>query len=239
MISFHKETIYMKTVGLLGGMSWESTASYYRIMNEEVRDRLGGLHSAQTCLFSVEFGPVQGLMADGNWEGVTEILSGAARKVEAGGADFLLICTNTMHKLAPEIQKAISIPILHIADACADALSADGVKCAGLLGTRPTMEQDFCRVKLGQRGIDLVTPSEADMDFLQDVIFSELCAGIFTDETKQRFRDIMAGLVDEGAEGMILGCTEIPLIVGEKDCSVKLYDTTRLHALAAVEKALS
>jgi len=229
----------MKTIGLLAGMSWESSASYYRILNEAVRDRLGGLHSAQICMYSVEFGIVQKLMADGNWDAVTEILSRASRKVEAAGADFILICTNTMHKLAPEIQEAISIPILHIADACADALAADEVKCAGLLGTRPTMEQAFCREKLGQRGISLLTPPPPDMDFLQDVIFSELCAGIFREETRERFRQIMAELVGRGAEGMILGCTEIPLIVGERDCSVKLYDTTRIHALAAVEKALS
>ncbi len=229
----------MKTIGLLGGMSWESTASYYRIMNEAVRARLGGLHSAQLCMYSVEFGIVEGLMAEGDWKGVTEILSGAAQKVESAGAEFILICTNTMHKLAPEIQKAISIPILHIADATADALVRDGVNCAGLLGTNPTMQQDFCREKLGQKGIEIVTPSSEDMDYIHEVIFSELCAGVFLDETRNRFREIMAGLVKKGAEGMILGCTEIPLLVERKDCSVKLYDTTELHALAAVARALS
>lgn len=229
----------MKTIGLLGGMSWESTSSYYRIINEAVREKLGGLHSARICLYSVEFGEVQSLMAAGNWNAVTEILSEAAGKLETAGSDFILICTNTMHKLAPEIQKSISIPILHIGDAAAEALAGDGVKRAGLLGTRPTMQQDFYRDKFNRRGIRLVTPSEPDMDYIHEVIFSELCAGVFKDETRKRFQEIMAYLTDEGAEGMILGCTEIPLLVEEEDCPVKLYDTTELHAMASVEMVLS
>ena len=169
----------MKTIGLLGGMSWESTASYYRIINTAVRNRLGGLHSARLCLYSVEFGEVQGLMADGKWSEVSGILADGARKLESAGSDFILICTNTMHKLAPEIQEAISVPILHIGDATADALAADGISCAGLLGTRPTMEQNFCRDKFDRKGIRLVVPSGPDMDFVHRVIFSELCAGLF------------------------------------------------------------
>ena len=229
----------MKTIGLLGGMSWESTTSYYRILNEAVRERLGGLHSAKLCLYSVEFGEVESLMAAGNWDAVTGILKEAAGKIETAGADFILICTNTMHKLAPEIQKSISIPILHIGDATAEALARDGVKCAGLLGTRPTMEQDFCRGRIESKGIKIITPSEADMDFVHDVIFSELCAGVFKEESRKRFQEIMAYMVEAGAEGIILGCTEIPLLVEQRHASVKLYDTTQLHALAAVERAVS
>ena len=229
----------MKTIGLLGGMSWESTTSYYRILNEAVRERLGGLHSAKLCLHSVEFGEVESLMAAGNWDAVTGILKEAAGKLETAGSDFILICTNTMHKLAPEIQKSLSIPILHIGDATAEALTRDGVKCAGLLGTRPTMEQDFCRDRIERKGIKIITPSEPDMDFVQEVIFSELCAGVFKEESRKRFQEIMAYMVEAGAEGIILGCTEIPLLVEQRHASVKLYDTTQLHALAAVERALS
>ena len=229
----------MKTIGLLGGMSWESTTSYYRILNEAVRERLGGLHSAKLCLYSVEFGEVHNLMAAGNWDAVTGTLKEAAGKLEIFGADFILICTNTMHKLAPEIQKSISIPILHIGDATAEALVRDGVKCAGLLGTRPTMEQDFCRDRIESKGIKIITPSEPDMDFVHKVIFSELCAGVFKEESRKRFQEIMAYMVEAGAEGIILGCTEIPLLVEQRHASVKLYDTTQLHALAAVERALS
>jgi len=229
----------MKTIGLLGGMSWESTASYYRIINTEVRNRRGGLHSARLCLYSVEFGEVQGLMADGKWSEVSGILADGARKLESAGSDFILICTNTMHKLAPEIQEAISVPILHIGDATADALAADGISYAGLLGTRPTMEQNFCREKFDRKGIRLVVPSEPDMDFVHQVIFSELCAGLFKEESRRRFLEITGLMADEGAEGIILGCTEIPLLIHPEDTPLKLYDTTELHALAAVEAALS
>ncbi len=229
----------MKTIGLLGGMSWESTSSYYRIINEAVREKLGGLHSARICLYSVEFGEVQSLMSAGNWDAVTEILSEAAGKLETAGSDFILICTNTMHKLAPEIQKSISIPVLHIGDAAAEALAGDGVKCAGLLGTRPTMQQDFGRDRFDRKGIKIITPSEPDMDIVHDVIFSELCAGVFREESRKKFQEIMAYMAEAGAEGIILGCTEIPILVEQKHSSVKLYDTTELHALAAVERALS
>ncbi len=229
----------MQTIGLLGGMSWESTADYYRIINEAVRERLGGLHSARLCLYSVEFGEVESLMAAGKWDEVSRILSESSLKLEAAGADFILICTNTMHKLAPEIQKSISVPILHIADAAAEALSADGVKCAGLLGTRPTMEQEFCRERISRQGIKIITPSQPEMDIVHNVIFSELCAGIFRKESRQKFLDIIDSMADEGAEGIILGCTEIPLLVKQEHTSLKLYDTTELHSLAAVERALS
>lgn len=229
----------MKTIGLLGGMSWESTSSYYRIINEAVRERLGGLHSAKICMYSVEFGEVQGLMAAGNWDAVTEILSEAAVKVEAAGSDFVLICTNTMHKLAPEIQKSISIPILHIGDAAAAAMSRDGVKCAGLLGTRPTMQEAFCKDRIIGKGIEIITPTEPDMDIVHDVIFSELCAGVFKEESRKKFQEIIAYMAEAGAEGIVLGCTEIPLLIEQKQSPVKLYDTTELHALAAVAEALS
>ncbi len=239
MIRAEKEINLMKMIGLLGGMSWESTTSYYRILNEEVRERLGGLHSSKLCLYSVEFGEVQRLMAAGNWDAVTDILKEASLKLEKAGADFILICTNTMHKLAPEIQKTLSVPILHIGDATAEALASDGIKCAGLLGTRPTMKQDFCRDRIERKGIRIITPSEIDVDFIHDVIFSELCAGVFKEESRKRFQEIMAYMVEDGAEGIILGCTEIPLLVEQSHCSVKLYDTTQLHALAAVKRALS
>ncbi|MFH1965494.1 MAG: aspartate/glutamate racemase family protein [Acidobacteriota bacterium] len=228
----------MKTIGLLGGMSWESTSSYYRIINEAVREKLGGLHSARICMYSVEFGEVHSLMLAGNWDAVTEILSEAAGKLETSGSDFILICTYTMHKLAPEIQKSISIPVLHIGDAAAEALARDGVKCAGLLGTRTTMQQDFGRDRFERKGIKIITPSEPDMDIVNDVIFSELCAGVFREESRKFFQDIMADMAAAGAEGIILGCTEIPLLVERKHSSVKLYDTTELHALSAVERAL-
>lgn len=229
----------MKTIGLLGGMSWESTTSYYQIINRAVRDRLGGVHSARLCLYSVEFGEIEALMEEGQWEKVSRILSEAAGKLEAAGADFILICTNTMHKLAPQIEQAVTVPLLHIADAAADALEADGVRCAGLLGTRPTMEQDFCKERIAKRGIRILTPPSSDMDIIHKVIFSELCAGIFRDESRRKFLEVIDLLAEQGAEGVILGCTEIPLLVSGKDSSLKLYDTTELHALAAVERALS
>ena len=229
----------MQTIGLLGGMSWESTADYYRIINEEVRVRLGGLHSARLCLYSVEFGEVERLMAAGKWDDVSRILSESSSKLQAAGADFILICTNTMHKLAPAIQQSISIPILHIGDATAEALSADGVKCAGLLGTRPTMEEEFCRERISRKGIKIITPSQPDMETVHNVIFRELCAGIFREESRQKFLDIIDSMAGEGAEGIILGCTEIPLLVKQEESSLKLYDTTKLHSLAAVERALS
>lgn len=229
----------MKTIGLLGGMSWESTTSYYQIINRAVRDRLGGVHSARLCLYSVEFGEIEALMEEGQWEKVSRILSEAAWKLEAAGADFILICTNTMHKLAPQIEQAVTVPLLHIADAAADALEADGVRCAGLLGTRPTMEQDFCKERIAKRGIRILTPPSSDMDIIHKVIFSELCAGIFRDESRRKFLEVIDLLAEQGAEGVILGCTEIPLLVSGKDSSLKLYDTTELHALAAVERALS
>ena len=229
----------MKTIGLLGGMSWESTASYYRIINEGMRERLGGLHSGRIILYSVEFGEVEARMAAGDWDAVLAVLVESARKVETAGADFILVCTNTMHKLVPAVQESISIPILHIGDTAAEVLAVDGVRCAGLLGTLPTMQEDFCRERFERRGIRVVIFGRTDMEFVHRAIFSELCAGIFKDESRERFREIISGMAAEGAEGIVLGCTEIPLLLRPEHSELPLYDTTEIHALAAVGKALA
>ena len=229
----------MKTIGLLGGMSWESTAGYYRMINEGVKQALGGLHSAKIVLYSVDFDPVEKLMGRGDWQGVAEDLSEAAVNIQAAGADFLLICTNTMHHVAPEIQDSIEIPLLHIADATAGALIRSGIKKTGLLGTAFTMEQDFYKGRLNRdHGLDVLVPEKADRDFIHHTIFQELCLGIAKSVTREAYLRIIDCLAEQGAEAVILGCTEIGMLIGQKDTSVKLFDTTAIHAQKAVQYAL-
>ncbi|PMR68835.1 aspartate/glutamate racemase family protein [Halomonas heilongjiangensis] len=229
----------MKTIGLLGGMSWESTASYYHALNEGVKAALGGLHSAKLCLYSVDFAEIERLQHAGDWDATAEILSRAARSVEAGGADFLLICTNTMHKVAPEIEAAISIPLLHIADATAQRLAGDGIRRVGLLGTRFTMEQDFYKGRIAAGyGIDVIVPNAQEQALVHRVIYSELCLGQVRDASRQHYLEIIASLHARGAEAVILGCTEIALLVQQAHTPVPLYDTTAIHAEEAVRLAV-
>ncbi|MBY6234612.1 aspartate/glutamate racemase family protein [Vibrio harveyi] len=229
----------MKTIGLIGGMSWESTANYYQIINREVKARLGGLHSGKVCLYSVDFAEIETLQHQGRWDDTAIILAQAAKSVEAGGADFILICTNTMHKVADQIQQAVNVPLVHIADATAEQLVVDGIKKVGLLGTRFTMEQDFYKQRLIDKfGVDVVVPSSDDQTIVHDVIYNELCKGEVRDDSRQHYLTIIEKLVEQGAEAVILGCTEIAMLVEPQHTDVKLYDTTEIHAKAAVEKAL-
>ncbi|MCE8004060.1 aspartate/glutamate racemase family protein [Billgrantia ethanolica] len=229
----------MKTIGLLGGMSWESTVSYYRALNEGVKAALGGFHSAKLCLCSVDFAEIERLQHAGDWDATAEILSRAARSVEAAGADFLLIGTNTMHKVAPEIEASITIPLLHIADATAQRLAADGIRRVGLLGTRFTMEQDFYKGRIAEGfGIEVLVPDAAQRDLVHEVIYHELCLGQVKETSRQRYLEIIESLREQGAEAVILGCTEIALLVQQSDTAVPLYDTTAIHAEEAVKWAL-
>ncbi|OUE39251.1 aspartate racemase [Billgrantia desiderata SP1] len=229
----------MKTIGLLGGMSWESTVSYYRALNEGVKAALGGFHSAKLCLYSVDFAEIERLQHAGDWDATAEILSRAARSVEAAGADILLIGTNTMHKVAPEIEASITIPLLHIADATAQRLAADGIRRVGLLGTRFTMEQDFYKGRIAEGfGIEVLVPDAAQRDLVHEVIYHELCLGQVKETSRQRYLEIIESLREQGAEAVILGCTEIALLVQQSDTAVPLYDTTAIHAEEAVKWAL-
>ncbi len=229
----------MKTVGLLGGMSWESTVDYYRLINEGVKERLGGLHSARCLLYSVEFAEIEACQAAGEWDRAGEILAGAAAKLAGAGADFLLICTNTMHKVADQVAAAIPIPLVHIAQVTADALEARGITTVGLLGTRYTMEQAFYREKLEERGIRVLVPQAPGRELVNRVIFQELCLGQVRAESRQAFLREMDALAAQGAQGVILGCTEIGMLVSQADTAIPLFDTTRLHAQRAVELALA
>jgi len=229
----------MKTIGLIGGMSWESTVGYYREINEGIKRALGGLHSARIVMYSVDFDPIEKLQHSGDWDATADILVGAARSVEAGGADFVLICTNTMHKVADNVERAVDIPLLHIADATAEVLVREGVKKVGLLGTAFTMEQDFYRGRLAEKyGLDVVVPDARDRQVVHDVIYQELCLGKVRESSKQEFIRIVDVLRSMGAEGVILGCTEIGMLIGREDTPVTLYDTTKIHAAKAVEWAL-
>jgi aspartate racemase len=229
----------MKTIGLLGGMSWESTAAYYRAINEGVKKSLGGLHSAKIVLYSVDFEPIEQLQHKGDWESMANILSDAALKIQAAGANFLLICTNTMHKVAPDIEKAIHIPILHIADATAEVLVGKGIKTVGLLGTAFTMEQDFYKGRLMDKySLKVLIPDEPDRKIVHDVIYQELCLGQIIEKSKKEFLRIIESLANQGAEAVILGCTEIGLLVNQTDTNIELYDTTVIHAEKAVEYAI-
>jgi aspartate racemase len=229
----------LKTIGLIGGMSWESTVPYYRLINETVKARLGGLHSAQVILYSVDFHEIEELQRASNWTSAGLILAGAAQSLQAAGADFLVLCTNTMHKVAPDIEAAVRIPLLHIADAAGDEIRQAGLTTVGLLGTRFTMEQDFYKERLRQRhGLQVRVPDAADRDIVHRVIYEELCLGQVLPESRRELRRILARLVDNGAQAVILGCTELSLLVKPQDAAVPLVDTTLLHAVKAAERAL-
>ncbi|WP_025580453.1 aspartate/glutamate racemase family protein [Vibrio parahaemolyticus] len=225
----------MKVIGMLGGMSWESTASYYKAINESVRIKLGGLHSAKICMYSVDFDEIEKLQHQGKWAETAEILSKAASRIEAGGADFLLICTNTMHKVASQVESSISIPVLHIADATAKKLISDGVKKVGLLGTRFTMEQDFYKQRIIDKfGVDVIVPNSDEQTVIHDIIYNELCLGVIDNNSRNQYLEIINVLYQQGAEAIILGCTEIALLVQQEHTDVPLYDTTAIHAEEAV-----
>jgi aspartate racemase len=229
----------LKTIGVIGGMSWESTVPYYRRINELAHERLGGLHSARMVLLSVDFHDIEALQSAAEWEEAGRQLAQAARDVEAAGADCMVLATNTMHKVAPAIEAAIGIPLLHIADATGEAIRAAGIGTVGLLGTRFTMEEEFYRKRLAERhGLTVLTPDAEDRAFINRVIYTELCCGTISEASRDSFRDIIARLVEHGAEGVILGCTEIPLLVAASDASVPLFDTGELHVRAAVEFSL-
>jgi aspartate racemase len=230
----------VKTIGLLGGMSWESSTAYYRILNETVKDRLGGVHSAQCLMFSVDFATIEELQRADRWDDAAALLAEGARRLERGGAELLLLCTNTMHRCADEITAATRIPFLHIADATADRILAEGISSVGLLGTRYTMEQDFYRSRLTeQHGLRVLVPDEPERTAVHDVIFDELILGRVEERSRNTYRQIMAGLVDRGAEAIILGCTEIGLLIGQADATVPVFDTTAIHAERAVELAIA
>lgn len=228
----------MKTIGLIGGMSWESTIPYYRIINEAVRDKLGGLHSAKIILNSVEFSEIEECQAKGEWDKSGEILGKAAASLEKAGADFIVICTNTMHKVVPQIQKHISIPIVHIADATADKLKKCGIKNVALLGTKYTMTQDFYKDRLRQAEINVLIPSEKDIEIVNRVIYEELCVGVISEDSRKEYIRIIDELGGRGAEGVILGCTEIGLLIHQEDASLPVFDTTLIHAQRAAEIAM-
>ena len=220
----------MKTVGLLGGMSWESTVTYYQIVNETVKEKLGGLHSAKILMYSVDFAEIEKLQASGNWEQSAQILADAACRLEKAGADFIAICTNTMHKVAPQIQSHINIPILHIADATADELTKANIKTVALLGTKYTMTQDFYKNKISKRNINVLIPDDKDIETINHVIYDELCRGIISDASRKEYVRIISSLQQKGAQGVILGCTEIGLLISQKDLPIPVFDTTYIHA---------
>ncbi|MCA9929426.1 MAG: aspartate/glutamate racemase family protein [Anaerolineales bacterium] len=228
----------MKTIGLLGGMSWESTEIYYRLINEGIKAQLGGLHSARIAMVSVDFQEIEEMQHKGDWIGAGNVLAEAAQQVEAAGADFLLICTNTMHMVAPQIQQAIDIPILHLADATAERIKAAGVKTVGLLGTKFTMEQDFYKERLINHGLNVLIPSESDREIVHGVIYNELCLGQVEDASRHEYLRIMEDLRSRGAEGVIEGCTEIVMLVQQQHIDLPLFDTTSIHAETAVWEAI-
>ncbi|OMH29153.1 aspartate/glutamate racemase family protein [Motiliproteus sp. MSK22-1] len=229
----------MKTIGLLAGMSWESSIGYYRAINEGVKHSLGGLHSAKIAMYSVDFDPIEKLQHAGDWQATAEILSEAAKNVQSAGADVLLICTNTMHKVAPQIEAVIDIPLLHIADATAEVLISEGIKSVGLLGTAFTMEQDFYKGRLTEKyGLKVHVPSPEDRQTVHNVIYQELCLGKIQPNSKAEYLRIVDSLSSQGAEAVILGCTEIGMLISQQDTDVKLFDTTAIHAQKAVEFAL-
>jgi len=228
----------MQTIGLVAGLSWESSVEYYRIINEQVREKLGGLHSAQIAMYSVDFEPIEEMQHCGKWDEQVEILAGAARAVEAAGAGFFLICSNTMHKIADEVAARVRIPLLHIVRTTASQVLSSGVKTVGLLGTKFTMEESFYRDGLGAAGLETVVPNIEERQMVHEIIYSELCRGVTREESKSTMIKVIAELVDRGSQGIILGCTEIPLLIKQEDVPVPVFDTTRIHAVAAVELAL-
>ena len=228
----------MKTIGLIGGMSWESTIPYYRIINEKVKKTLGGLHSARIILYSVEFAEIEECQATGQWDKSAGILGDAAKKLESAGADFIVICTNTMHKVADQIQAGISVPVIRIADATADKLEAANIRRVALLGTKYTMTQDFYKSRLIARGFDVLIPDKKDVEIVNNVIYKELCLGESREESRAEFSRIIAALKEKGAEAVILGCTEIGLLVQQESSALRIFDTTEIHAVRAAELAL-
>ena len=229
----------MKTIGMIGGMSWESSIEYYRIVNQAVRNKLGGLHSAKSIMYSVEFAEIEELQHQNQWDKLAEIMVEAGRSLERGGADFVIICTNTMHKLYDEVQQSIKIPMLNIADATAEKIKTEGIDRIALLGTRFTMEEDFYKGRLVEKyGLEVMIPSPEQMETVHRVIYDELCAGIIEPDSKKRYAAIIQDMVAQGAGGVILGCTEIGLLVKPEDSPVTLFDTTEIHARAAVDYAL-
>jgi aspartate racemase len=229
----------MKTIGMIGGMSWESSLAYYRIVNQKVKERLGGLHSAECLMYSFDFHEVERHQALGEWRAATQLMIDAARKVETGGADFLIICTNTMHKMADAVQESIQIPLLHIADPTADKVKLRGIEKIALLGTRFTMEQDFYKGKLiNDHGLEVILPGDEEMDVVHNIIYQELCLGKINAASRTRYLEIVDNLIGAGAEGIILGCTEIGLLIKDGDSRVPFFDTAEIHAEAAVEYAL-
>lgn len=228
----------MKTIGLIGGMSWESTVPYYQHINTRVKQRLGGLHSARLLLYSVDFHDIELLQHADRWDDAGRLLADAARTLETAGADCVVLCTNTMHRVAPAIAAAVAVPLLHIADATAAAVLQRGIRRVGLLGTRFTMEQDFYRCRLQAHGIEVLIPEARDREMIHAVIYEELCLGIVEPASRAQYREIIERLVGRGAEGIILGCTEIAMLISADDASVELFDTAELHATAAVDFAL-
>ncbi len=229
----------MKTIGLLGGMSWESTIIYYRAINQGIKNSLGGLHSAKIVMYSVDFEPIEKLQHQGDWEAVAALLSKEAKNIQSAGADFLVICTNTMHKVAPQIENEIDIPLLHIADATAETIVRNRLKKVGLLGTVFTMEQDFYKGRLINRyGLDVITPNSDDRQIVHRIIYEELCLGEVKEDSRSEYLRVIDSLASQGAEAVILGCTEIGILVNQNDTKVELLDTTELHAKKAVEYAI-
>ena len=229
----------MKTIGLIGGMSWESTVTYYQLLNEGIKDALGGLHSAKVLLYSVDFFEIEALMSRGEWDEAANQLGDIAARLERAGADMILICTNTLHKVAPQVQAKIGVPLVHIAEAAAEALLLQGITRVGLLGTKYTMTQEFYRDKLVERGIEVLIPEGDDIDLVNRVIFEELCLGIVKEESRAEYLRVIAALQRRGAQGILLGCTELGLIVAKKDVLLPLFDTTEIHAKKALTLALS
>jgi aspartate racemase len=229
----------MRMIGMLGGMSSESSTLYYQLANQLVRDRLGGLHSARCLLYSLDFAEVERLQVAGRWEQAGELLAGAARSLQDAGAELLVLCTNTMHRVADQVQAAVEIPLLHIADATAEAVRRAGLGTVGLLGTAFTMEQDFYRARLAGHGLSVLTPPQADRAVVHRVIYDELVRGTISDRSRAAYRQVIARLVDAGAEGILLACTEIELLIGQADSPVPVFPTTRLHVAAAVDHALA
>ena len=229
----------MKTIGLIGGMSWESSLEYYRIVNETVKEKLGGLHSCKCLMYSVDFGVIEALQHQNKWDELTKLMIEAAQNLKHGVADFIVICTNTMHKMAPEIEHATGLNVLHIADVTGAAISKNQIQKVGLLGTRFTMEGDFYKKRLKDNyDIEVIIPEDADRQIIHDIIYNELCLGIIKDDSRQKYIDIINKLCANGAEGIILGCTEIPLLIKQSDVLIPVYDTTKIHAESAVEFAL-
>ena len=228
----------MKTIGLIGGMSWESTVTYYSLINKTVKELKGGLNSAKILLYSVNFEEIERYQVFNEWEKAAELLLSVAKKLEVAGADFIVVCTNTMHKVADEIQKNIKIPLIHIAEATVEALKVDGIKKIGLLGTKYTMKEDFYKDKIINSAIEVLIPDDKEIEIVNDIIFEELCLGIIKDESKKKYLKIIDNLVEKGAEGIILGCTEIGLLIAQNDTKINLYDTTKIHAEKAATFSL-